>query len=68
MGVNSCNLQRVVSLDSDGFARSLLYHTSNNKQRQWPVQKQFSGHNVNQFWGQLNSLVYAAEEEMQKRL
>lgn len=64
VGVNACNLQRIVSLDVNGFSRSLLFHTSNNKQRQKPVQKQFTGQNINQFWGQLNTIRKVAEAEL----
>ena len=33
--IHACNLQRLVGLDDpDQFARHLIYHASNNKQRQ----------------------------------
>lgn len=31
VGVNACNLQRIITMDPDGFSKHLLYHTSNNK-------------------------------------
>jgi hypothetical protein len=61
VGVNSCNLQRIVSLDPAGFSRSLLYHTSNNKQRSPLVRPQFAGRNIQEFWGQLITVKHAAE-------
>lgn len=68
VGINSCNLQRIVSLQPDEFSRHLLYHTSNNKQRAAPVRHQFSGISINQFWGQLNTIRKNAEAAMQKEL
>jgi hypothetical protein len=61
VGVNSCNLQRIVSLDPRGFSQSLLYHTSNNKQRSPLVRPQFSGRHIQDFWGQLVTVKHAAE-------
>jgi hypothetical protein len=56
VGVNGCNLQRIVSLDPFHFSRHLLYHTSNNKQRTLRIQHRFSGRNVNEFWAQINTI------------
>ena len=66
VGVNSCNLQRILTLDPDGFSRHLLYHTSNNKQHEHSlrVRYQFSGRSVNEFWGQLNTIRKNAEAAM----
>ena len=61
-GIQSCNMQRIMTLDPDGFSRHLLYHTSNNKQRQ--ARRIFSGRNLNEFWGQLNTIRKNAEAEM----
>ena len=33
-GPKACNLQRIIPLDPQDFSRHLLYHTSNNKQKQ----------------------------------
>lgn len=65
--MNGCNLQRIVSLDADGFSRHLLYHTSNNKQKSKRVRRQFNGHTVNEFWGQLNTIRKHAIREMQQQ-
>ena len=34
-----CNLQRFISLDPDMFSRQLIFHVSNNKQKQRPRQR-----------------------------
>lgn len=67
-GVNACNLQRIVTLDPEGFSRHLLYHASNNKQHQKTVRYRFSGRSINEFWGQLNTIRKNAEETMKKEL
>lgn len=64
IGIQACNMQRIVTLDPDGFSRHLLYHTSNNKQRAENVQQRFTGRNINEFWGQLNTIRKNAEKEM----
>jgi hypothetical protein len=66
--MNACNLQRVTTLDSDGFSKHLLYHTSNNKQRSPAVKHRFSGRSINEFWGQLNTVRKNAEAKMLKEL
>jgi hypothetical protein len=43
------------------FERQLLYHSSNNKQRQPNVQHRFSSRNIQEFWGQLNTVRKNAE-------
>jgi len=65
-GIKACNMQRIVTMDPDGFSRHLLYHTSNNKQRQRTVQHKFSGRSINEFWGQLNTIRKNAELAMLK--
>jgi hypothetical protein len=67
-GIKSCNLQRVITLDPDGFSRHLLYHTSNNKQRAPNVRHRFSTKTVDQFWGQLNTVRKNAEARMIQEL
>jgi predicted transcriptional regulator len=64
----SCNLQRVITLEPGGFSRQLLYHTSNNKQRQQNVRHRFSSRSINQFWGQLNTIRKNAEMAMKKEM
>jgi len=66
-GIHSCNMQRIVTLDPHGFSRHLLYHTSNNKQRSSNVQHKFTGRNINEFWGQLNTIRKNAEKEMLRK-
>jgi hypothetical protein len=44
------------------FERQLLYHSSNNKQRQDNVQHRFSSRNIQEFWGQLNTVRKNAEK------
>lgn len=59
-GVMSCNLQRVVSLDPNGFSHHLLYHVSNNKQRENNLRYRFSSHTIDEFWAQLNAVQKSA--------
>jgi hypothetical protein len=63
-GFKSCNLQRIIPLEPAGFSKQLLYHSSNNKQRQKNVQHRFSSRSINQFWGQLNTVRKNAENKM----
>lgn len=65
---HGCNLQRIISLDPDRFARQLLWHTSNNKQRHLTGARQIKFSNVNDFLGQLNTVRKNAQEEMARRL
>jgi hypothetical protein len=67
-GMMSCNLQRIITLEPGGFSRQLLYHTSNNKQRQQNVKHRFSSRSINQFWGQLNTIRKNAEKAMQQEM
>lgn len=67
-GIGGCNLQRILTLDPTGFSKQLLYHTSNNKQRQSNVQHRFSSRSINHFWGQLNTIRKNAEHIMQKEI
>jgi hypothetical protein len=60
-GSLACNLQRMIPLAPDQFAQFLLYHTSNNKQNQKHVRHRFYGRNVQEFWGQLNTVRLEAE-------
>jgi hypothetical protein len=64
---HGCNLQRVVSLDPDRFARQLLYHTANNKQRQLHRKRRIFT-KVNDLLGQLNTVRKNAEAEMDRRV
>ena len=68
VGVKSCNLQRIIPLQPDVFGKHLLYHTSNNKQRQKYVKHRLSATHVQDFWGQLNTVKRNAERAMLKEL
>lgn len=59
----ACNLQRIIPLDPSHFSRHLLYHTSNNKQKQLKfVQGLFS--QVDTLLGQLHTVRSRAEKVM----
>lgn len=66
VGLKSCNLQRIITLDPGGFSRQLLYHTSNNKQRATNVRHRYSSRTVDEFWGQLNTIRKNAEANMKQ--
>ena len=61
VGSKSCNLQRVIPLEPTMFSKHLLYHSSNNKQKQYP-EKQRS---IQKLWGQLNTARKKAEVRVQ---
>ena len=63
VGVNACNIQRIVGLSNSTFSSSLLYHTSNNKQKQMKTKHQFST-NIDNFWSQLRTVQKTAERAM----
>mmetsp|Transcript_35904 Transcript_35904/g.74660 ORF Transcript_35904/g.74660 Transcript_35904/m.74660 type:complete len:527 (-) Transcript_35904:1165-2745(-) len=63
VGIKACNLQRMIPLDPPTFSHALLYHTSNNKQRQKYVQHRFAGTHIQAFWGQLNAIRKNAETQ-----
>jgi len=60
---SGCNMQRVISLHPDHFSKHFIYHTANNKQKREniPVQRVVK---VNNFYGQLNSIVKSAKRAM----
>jgi len=62
---HACNMQRLVSLDPDNFARHLIYHSANNKQRQLHGKKQ-SFVKVNDLFGQLLTITKDAEDKMKE--
>ena len=64
---HGCNLQRIISLDPDRFARQLLYHTANNKHHQLG-KRGLRFVNVNDFLGQLNTIRNNAKAEMSRRV
>lgn len=64
---HGCNLQRIISLDPDRFARQLLYHTTNNKHHQLG-KRRLRFVNVNDFLGQLNTIRNNAKAEMSRRV
>jgi len=55
-----CNMQRVISLHPDYFSKHILYHTSNNKQKGGLLSDKVI--RVEDFYGQLNSVVKAARK------
>ena len=57
VGMNTCQLQRIVSLQPDDFSKHLIYHTSNNKQKS----KNLAFTNVQFFFDQLYSVQLGAE-------
>ena len=57
VGMNTCQLQRIVSLQPDDFSKHLIYHTSNNKQKS----KNLAFTNVQTFWDELYSVQLEAE-------
>jgi hypothetical protein len=61
---HACNLQRIISLDPNKFAKQLLYHSSNNKQRQLKSKRHLFT-KVNDFLGQLNTVRNNALQKMQ---
>ena len=61
---HACNMQRIISLEPDKFARHLLYHSSNNKQRQLTAKKRVFT-KVNDLLGQLNTVRNNALQKMQ---
>jgi len=60
---HACNMQRLVSLDPDKFAKQLIYHSANNKQRQLSGKKE-SFVKINDLFGQLLTISKDAEDEM----
>jgi hypothetical protein len=64
---HACNLQRIVSLEPDGFSRHLIYHSANNKQTQLNQQGQVERFvKINNLLGQLNTVRKRAEETKRK--
>jgi hypothetical protein len=64
---HGCNLQRIIPLDPSKFAIHLLYHSSNNKQRQLHGRRQQIV-KVNDLLGELNTVRKNAEVEMHRRV
>lgn len=61
----TCDIQRIVSLDPRQFSRHLLYHTANNKQVEITSERLVK---VSTLLGQLHSVKHKAEAEMRQRL
>jgi hypothetical protein len=62
-------MQRIVSLNPDGFSRHLVYHSANNKQRQLTARgKRERFVKVDNLLGQLNTVKKNAEEAKRKEL
>lgn len=59
-----CNMQRVISLHPDHFSKHFLYHTSNNKQKGSLLKERIT--KVDDFYGQLNSVVKAARKNIEQ--
>lgn len=57
-GHDHCNMQRIISMHPDHFSKHLLYHTSNNKQKQKPRERMVRANNL---LGQLNSVMKMAQ-------
>ena len=62
---HGCNLQRIVSLDPIRFSKQLLYHTANNKQKQFFPSRREIMTRVNDFYGQLLTIQQHAEQDME---
>jgi len=58
-------MQRLISLDPDKFAKQLIYHSANNKQRQLFGKKE-TFVKINDLYGQLLTVSKDAEDEMKK--
>jgi len=58
-----CSMQRVISLKPEHFSHHFLYHTANNKQKSLPT---FRLLKVNNFMGQINSVVKGAQKVLAK--
>lgn len=67
-GVLGCNLKRIVLMDPDKFSHHLIYHASNNKQRQENIQYRFSTYSMQELWGQLNAARKRAEQALEDEL
>jgi hypothetical protein len=65
--MHGCNLQRIIPLNETKFARSLLYHTANNKQRQLHGRRR-AFVKINDLYGQLNTVLKNAQGEMNRRI
>lgn len=60
---HACNMQRIIMLDPQGFSKSLIYHTANNKQRQLSGKREKIFSKANTLLGQLNTIKKRAETE-----
>jgi hypothetical protein len=63
---HACNMQRIIMLDPDGFSKSLIYHTANNKQRQLAGKREAVFSKANTLLGQLNTIKKRAESELKE--
>lgn len=66
VGVNSCNLQRIIPMSS--FGDALLYHASNNKQGQAVVQARSPSRTIVDLYRQLKHLISDAERKKQEEI
>jgi hypothetical protein len=57
-GSKHCNMQRIISMNPDHFSKQLLYHTTNNKQKQLAQRRMLR---ADQLFGQLNTVMKMAE-------
>lgn len=62
---HACNMQRIITLDPEGFSKHLVYHTANNKQRQLAPRREKTFSKANTLLGQLNYVRKRAEKALQ---
>ena len=60
---NACNMQRIITMDPEGFSKHLIYHTANNKQRQLFPKREKCFNKATTLLGQLNSVRKTAERD-----
>lgn len=61
-----CNMQRVINMHPDHFSKHFLYHASNNKQKASLLKDRLV--KVDDFYGQLNSVVKAARKTIEREI
>lgn len=66
-GRAGCNMQRVISFHPDYFSKHFIYHTANNKQKGTQIARDRLV-KVNDFYGQLNTVVKDAKKALQQEV
>ena len=62
---HSCNMQRIMVIDNPtNFSKSLIYHSTNNKQRQLAGKREETFTKANTLLGQLNTIRKQAQNEI----